>query len=69
MYCTFDHVLISFAAGPMIEMIQSQFALVTAEAVHMTPEHAERFHAVYKGVVAPPLHSSMVQELSSGAGS
>lgn len=32
----------------------------------LSPDRAEQFHAVYKGVVAPALFAAMVQELASG---
>ena len=35
----------------------------------LSPDRAEQFHAVYKGVVAPGLFTAMVQELASGEAS
>lgn len=54
-------------AGPIIEQVQAQFDIVAAQGVWLKPASAEQFHAVYKGVVAPALFTSMVQELASGA--
>jgi hypothetical protein len=53
-------------AGAIIEQIQPKFDIVAAEAVRLSPDRAEQFHAVYKGVVAPALFAAMVQELASG---
>ena len=55
-----------WSAGAIIEQVQQQFDIVAAEAVTLSPDRAEQFHAVYKGVVAPALFAAMVQELASG---